>query len=195
MLTILARIVKLLAKCKSVLRWRLCIWDPIDTWVHPSGCMVLLGDSVHATLPYLASGAGMSFEDGAVLGLCLTGIKKTASIDERRKALAVYESCRMKRTNAIVARGNVQQDLNHLDDGPERTARDEKMRAFEKLEEQHQQGKPLEWENLIRGDDPLVWRTFGVGEWLLSYLPEEDVRKRWREVGTIKPTNMETAHL
>ncbi|KAI1618192.1 hypothetical protein EDD37DRAFT_258216 [Exophiala viscosa] len=189
------RIVKMVAMCKSVLRWRLCIWDPIDTWVHPSGNMVLLGDSVHATLPYLASGAGMSFEDGAVLGLALTGIKKTSPIEDRRKALAVYESCRLKRTNAIVTRGNVQQDLNHLDDGPERDARDEKMRAFAKLEEQHQQGKPVDWGTLKRGEDPLVWRTFGVGEWLLPYMPKEDVRQQWQKGATINAGTMETAHL
>lgn len=30
----------------------------------------------------------------------------------------------------IVARANLQQDLNHFDDGPEQVARDEKMKAF-----------------------------------------------------------------
>ncbi|KIW20260.1 hypothetical protein PV08_00835 [Exophiala spinifera] len=175
------RVSKLLAKCKSVLRWRLSIWDPIDTWVHPSGCMVLLGDSVHATLPYLASGAGMSFEDGAVLGHCLKGITKSA-VTERRKALSLYESCRIKRTNRIVEKGSIQQDINHYNDGPEQIDRDQKMKAFEKLEEQYRQGKPVEWGNLVRGEDPLVWRKFGAGEWLLSYLPEEDVEKRRQEL-------------
>jgi salicylate hydroxylase len=143
--------------------------------------MVLLGDSVHATLPYLASGAGMSFEDGAVLGHCLTGITKSA-MKERRKALEVYQSCRMKRTNRIVEKGNIQQDINHYDDGPEQSDRDQKMKAFEKLYEQDQRGESLEWGDLKRGEDPLVWRKFGAGEWLLSYLPKEDVEKR-RQAG------------
>ncbi|KAK6383741.1 hypothetical protein LTS17_003033 [Exophiala oligosperma] len=190
------RVSKLLAKCKSVLRWRLSIWDPIDTWVHPSGCMVLLGDSVHATLPYLASGAGMSFEDGAVLGHSLKGMPKSAPMEERRKALSVYESCRIKRTNRIVEKGNIQQDVNHYDDGPQQIDRDRKMKAFAKLEEEYRQGRPIEWGDLVRGEDPLVWRKFGAGEWLLSYVPKEDVEKRWQELDAgIAKSTIEGARL
>ena len=50
------RIPKLLALCESVYKWRLCIRSGMDSWSHPSGSFTLLGDSVHATLPYLASG-------------------------------------------------------------------------------------------------------------------------------------------
>jgi 2-polyprenyl-6-methoxyphenol hydroxylase-like FAD-dependent oxidoreductase len=28
----------------------------MESWSHPSGAFTLLGDAVHATLPYLASG-------------------------------------------------------------------------------------------------------------------------------------------
>ena len=38
---------------------------PIDNW--STGRTTMLGDSVHATLPYLAQGACMAIEDGAVL--------------------------------------------------------------------------------------------------------------------------------
>lgn len=152
--------------------------------------MVLLGDSVHATLPYLASGAGMAFEDGAVLALCLQGVGKKTPLREKQRALALYESCRMNRTNAIVARGNVQQDLNHLDDGPEQVVRDARMRAFAEIEEESRQGKRVDWEKwsaslsdtIQLGDDPLVWRKFGAGQWLLSYDASEDVRKH-RQAG------------
>lgn len=179
------RIGRLLSSCKSVLRWRLSIWDPIESWIHPSGSLVLLGDSVHATLPYLASGAGMSFEDGAVLGHCLEGMTKASPVQEKRKALALYEKCRITRTNTIVDRGNLQQELNHLDDGPEQVARDEKMRAYAAIEEQYRQGNDIDWSSVSSslsqdvhpGDDPLVWRRFGAGEWLLSYVPEEDIAR------------------
>lgn len=50
------RIPKLLALCQSVHKWRLCIREGMDGWSHPSGSFTLLGDAVHATLPYLASG-------------------------------------------------------------------------------------------------------------------------------------------
>jgi salicylate hydroxylase len=44
------RIVKLLALCESVNKWRLAIREGMDCWSHPSGSFTLLGDSVHATL-------------------------------------------------------------------------------------------------------------------------------------------------
>ena len=50
------RIPKLLSMCESVYKWRLCIREGMDCWSHPSGAFTLLGDAVHATLPYLASG-------------------------------------------------------------------------------------------------------------------------------------------
>lgn len=173
------RIGKLLAMCPSVLRWRLCIRKSIDSWVHPSGCFALLGDSAHATLPYLASGAGITFEDGAVLGQCLDRIE-SKSATEKKKALAVYEKCRKLRTETVVQRGTIQQDLNHLDDGPEQQERDKKMRAFEDIEKAWQGGNrnPLP-STLKDGEDPLVWRRYGVGEWLFRYDPIQDVEENW----------------
>lgn len=50
------RIEKLLGLCESVYKWRLCIRGPMESWSHPSGSWTMLGDAVHATLPYLASG-------------------------------------------------------------------------------------------------------------------------------------------
>ena len=46
-------------------RWSLHYRPPIDNW--STGRTTMLGDSVHATLPYLAQGACMAIEDGAVL--------------------------------------------------------------------------------------------------------------------------------
>ncbi|KAL4999944.1 hypothetical protein BDV10DRAFT_200409 [Aspergillus recurvatus] len=173
---------ELLALCPSVLRWRLCIRNPLDTWVHPSQMLVLLGDSAHATLPYLASGAGITVEDAAVLGECLARLTSN-SLAERRKALAVYELCRKLRTETVVKRGSIQQDLNHLDDGLEQEERDAKMRAFEGVEQNWMAGErgPLP-DGLKEGEDPLVWRRFGVGGWLFSYDAWEDVEEKWAAV-------------
>ncbi|RDW58941.1 uncharacterized protein DSM5745_11147 [Aspergillus mulundensis] len=170
---------KLLSLCPSVLRWRLCIRNPLETWVHPSQALVLLGDSAHATLPYLASGAGMTFEDAAVLGECLARLESRSQA-ERKKALAVYEHCRKQRTETVVARGSIQQDLNHLNDGVEQEDRDAKMRAFEDVERDWAAGNrgPLP-SGLREGEDPLVWRRYGVGGWLFSYDAAEDVEEKW----------------
>jgi len=126
------RIGKLLKLCESVQKWRLCIRQGMDSWSSPTGAFTLLGDAVHATLPYLASGAGMSFEDGAVLGECLSRLPTTRRITpvDKRHALAVYEKCRKARTEMVVQRGNRQQYLYHLHDGPEQEERDRKMRMM-----------------------------------------------------------------
>jgi len=148
--------------------------DP--SWSHPSGAFTCLGDAVHATLPYLASGAGMSLEDAAVLGHCLARLpyKSPAA---KRAALAVYETCRRSRTERVVARGNTQQHLYHLHDGPEQVARDERFRKFAEMEVG--EVAALLPEGLSAGDDPLAWRTNGVGSWLLEYDCASDVEAHW----------------
>lgn len=142
----------------------------------------MLGDAVHATLPYLASGydhayeliyykfllishinnsrAGMSFEDGAVLGECLSRlpnqphISKTSPefINVKRLALAVFQKCRKQRTKMVVERGNIQQYLYHLHDGPEQQERDHKMQVVPTPE-----------------GEALAWRDPGLAPKLLGY--------------------------
>ncbi|OJJ05249.1 hypothetical protein ASPVEDRAFT_137308 [Aspergillus versicolor CBS 583.65] len=125
------------------------------------------------------NGAGITFEDAAVLGECLSRIE-SLSKDDKAKALGVYELCRKLRTETVVRRGSIQQDLNHLDDGEEQRERDWKMRGFEAVERQWVQGKrgPLP-EGLKEGEDPLVWRRYGVGGWLFQYDAWEDVEAKW----------------
>lgn len=177
------RIPKLLALCESVSKWRLCIRPNLNpTWSHESGAFTILGDAAHATLPYLASGAGMSLEDGHVLGLCLGRLTGTSDV-EKKKALKVYERCRRERTEKVVARGNLQQHLYHVHDGPEQEARDRLLRNFSASNKD----RPLSDEELAEkgledNSDPFPWRWHGVGKWLLTYQCEEDVEQRWAEV-------------
>ncbi|KAK2794912.1 hypothetical protein FQN52_006791 [Onygenales sp. PD_12] len=167
------KIQKLTKLCKSVHKWRLCYRLGEHDWTHPSGAWTLLGDAVHATLPYLASGAGMSFEDGGVLGACLSRLpnspntdKKSASfIAQKRHALAVYEQCRKSRTHMVVKRGNTQQYLYHLHDGPDQEERDRKMQMV-----------PTE------AGEALAWRDPELSPKLFGYVCEEDVAKNWDTV-------------
>lgn len=69
----------------------------------------------------------MSLEDGAVLGECLSRISSKSS-SSKRHALKIYEECRKSRTEMVVQRGNLQQYLYHLHDGPEQEERDRMMR-------------------------------------------------------------------
>ncbi|KAF2728862.1 FAD binding domain-containing protein [Polyplosphaeria fusca] len=177
------RIPKLLSLCESVQKWRLCIRPNLHpTWSHDSAAFTILGDAAHATLPYLASGAGMSLEDGHVLGLCLGRIQGKSKA-EKKRALQVYERCRSSRTERVVARGNVQQHLYHIHDGAEQEERDALLRKFAEF---NGKGKvsaaELKEHGLEDEMDPFPWRWGGVGRWLLTYDCEEDVEGRWSEV-------------
>ncbi|GFF81343.1 6-hydroxynicotinate 3-monooxygenase [Aspergillus lentulus] len=164
------RIQKLLKLCQSVYKWRLCIRFGDHEWTHPSGSWVMIGDSVHATLPYLASGAGMAFEDGAVLGECLSRLPNSPSVTKtspeylqsKRHALSVFERCRKQRTKMVVDRGNVQQYLYHLHDGPEQQERDCKMQVVPTPE-----------------GEALAWRDPGLAPKLLGYDHIADVDLNW----------------
>ncbi|KAJ4422955.1 hypothetical protein N0V82_002349 [Gnomoniopsis sp. IMI 355080] len=174
------RISKLLSLCDSVLKWRLMIRPGLEpTWSHPSGTFTMLGDAVHATLPYLASGAGMAIEDAGVLGLCL-GRMKGISATEKKKALKVYEKCRRERTEEVVRRGTYNQWIYHLHDGDEQRQRDERMRHFEELDRQWLSSQDAKLPEVHEtGDDPFPWRYHGVGRWLLTYDMWKDVDIRW----------------
>lgn len=161
------RIPKLLALCESVYKWRLCIRQPLSCWSDPLGAFVLLGDAVHATLPYLASGAGMSFEDGAVLGECFSRIKGKSPA-EKRHAMRVYEKCRKERTEMVVERGNLQQYLYHLHDGPEQEERDRKMKMVPTPE-----------------GEALAWRDPGLAPRLLGYDHLRSVDEHWGDAESI----------
>lgn len=177
------RIPKLLALCKSVLKWRLCIRPGLDpTWSHPSGTFTMLGDAVHATLPYLASGAGMALEDAGVLGLCLEKVTDKCP-SARKRALHVYEACRRERTERVVNRGTYNQVMYHLHDGEEQQARDARFAKYDKWDKEWlNQENPVLVGSQETGEDPFPWRYHGVGRWLLTYDLWEDVDRRWSEV-------------
>ena len=74
----------------------------------------------------------MSLEDAAVLGEVLSRYpalpsNSKQSIGFKQRALKIYETCRAPRTRMVVERGNLQQYLYHLHDGPEQRERDRKM--------------------------------------------------------------------
>ncbi|KAK5273712.1 hypothetical protein LTR96_000312 [Exophiala xenobiotica] len=154
------RIPSLLSLCESVYKWRLQTRVSKDPWTHPSGTVTMLGDAVHATLPYLASGAGMCLEDAAVLGELFSRAPNPRSPIVKQQLLEIYEKCRKERTAMIVERGNLQQYLYHLHDGPEQEERDRKMVAKEEGE-------------------ALAWRDSGLAPKLLGYQVEKDVDQYW----------------
>jgi salicylate hydroxylase len=87
-------------------RWSLHNRPSIGNW--STGRATLLGDSAHPTLPYLAQGAVMAIEDGAVLARALN---IAGAIPE---ALVLYQRNRIDRTARIVAQSSENRRLFHL---------------------------------------------------------------------------------
>ena len=98
-------------------------------------------------------------EDAAVLGERLSRISSKFDLP---LALSVYEMCRKKRTTRVVQRGNVQQRLYHLHDGPEQRERDARMGLVPSS-----------------AGECLAWRDLEFAPWLLGYEVLRDVEANW----------------
>ena len=74
------------------LRWALSSRQPLDGWI--VGRVALLGDAAHPMTPFYGMGAGMAFEDAAILARCFE-----AETGDWRAAFARYERARLARAN------------------------------------------------------------------------------------------------
>lgn len=119
------RVAKLLSFVPSTLKWKLMDRRPLDTWIHPDGALVLLGDACHPMLPYRAQGAAMAIEDGAVLGALFARLQSAEQVPTLLKA---YEDLRLQRTADVQASSTLNQHIFHLPDGPGQEERDAMMR-------------------------------------------------------------------
>ncbi|MEI8357722.1 MAG: FAD-dependent monooxygenase [Deltaproteobacteria bacterium] len=90
----------------SCFKWALFDRPPMPRWSDRR--VTLLGDACHPTLPFLAQGAAMAIEDGAVLARCLA---RGADVPT---SLARYESLRHDRTASIQAGSRRNKTLFHL---------------------------------------------------------------------------------
>jgi len=112
----------------------------VDSWRKwalfgvPDGCpwskgpVALLGDSVHAMLPFAAQGAGMAIEDAAVLARHL-GIEAAESSAGIGAALTQYGRARQARVRRVQRTARQQGRIYHLG-GPLAAARDLAIRAL-----------------------------------------------------------------
>lgn len=87
-------------------RWSLHGRPHIKKW--STKRVTILGDSAHPTLPYLAQGAVMAIEDGAILRRTLAGNTDIAA------AIEQYERNRIDRTQKIVDQSSGNRTLFHL---------------------------------------------------------------------------------
>lgn len=75
--------------------------EELPSWINPQSNLVLIGDSCHPMLPYLAQGANSSIEDGAVLGLLLSPRNFTDK-SQLPVSLKKFEKLRKARGEGIV---------------------------------------------------------------------------------------------
>jgi salicylate hydroxylase len=87
-------------------RWALNIREPVRNW--GTRRAVLLGDSVHATLPYMAQGAAMALEDAIVLSRSLKDVPELSS------AIRSYEEARFDRTAKVIRESTANRAIFHL---------------------------------------------------------------------------------
>ena len=142
----------------EVVEWSLNTHSPLPSWFENK--VVLLGDSCHPMLPYVAQGAAQAIEDAAVLSIALSRI---TSRDEIEVALGIYEIVRKDRGERIQQSAATSQKVLHLPDGPEQRDRDDKIRASAAFQGQQthdakKDGNPdlwadENWQNFMWGAD------------------------------------------
>ncbi|MCJ1269938.1 hypothetical protein MMC22_009831 [Lobaria immixta] len=149
---------RFLANVESVDKWRLYHLNPLEHWRSSSGTFVMIGDSCHPTLPYLAQGANSSFEDAAVLGGVLSHVTRASQIPS---ATELYESIRQERTRKLHSVTFKVGEMNHMPDGPEQEERDQYLAG------------------IFEPDDGLhgSWKFLKMGEWIWGYDAYEEVKK------------------
>jgi salicylate hydroxylase len=74
-------------------------------------------------LPFMAQGAAMAIEDGAVLAACLRGVGP----GEVAAALSRYETIRLPRATRLQELSRRNKTRFHMPDGPDQVARDAEL--------------------------------------------------------------------
>ncbi|KAF2014292.1 FAD binding domain-containing protein [Aaosphaeria arxii CBS 175.79] len=152
---------RLLSHVKHVDKWKLMHRSALPTWLHPHSNLVLIGDSCHPMLPYLAQGANSSIEDGAALGLLLApSICPTKP--QLPSTLALFQRLRKARGEAIANETFKQRRDFHLPDGEEQRRRDEVFKRWM-------------GEGEVKGEFPSRWTCPVVQPWLWGYDVEAEV--------------------
>jgi salicylate hydroxylase/6-hydroxynicotinate 3-monooxygenase len=92
-----------LAACPDVHKWAIVDRESLVRWADRN--VTLLGDACHPMTPYMAQGAAMAIEDGAVLSRCLDGIDRDGVADAFRR----FEASRVERTARVqqTSRANI----------------------------------------------------------------------------------------
>lgn len=132
----------------------------MESWINPQSNLVLIGDSCHPMLPYLAQGANSSIEDGAVLGLLLAPEHFTSK-SQLPETLQLFQHLRKARGEGIARETFKQRKDFHMRDGPEQEKRDRLMLSMLGAE--------------LKDPFPSRWTSPGVQPWLYGYDAHKEV--------------------
>lgn len=158
---------QLLSCVDKVDKWKLMHRAEMPSWINQQSDLVLIGDSCHPMLPYLAQGANSSIEDGAVLGLLLSQshFKQKGLLPEM---LQLFQKLRKARGEAIARETFKQRHDFHMRDGDEQEKRDALM--------VHWLGKD------IKGAFPSRWTCPEVQPWLYGYDAAKEVEAALKDL-------------
>ena len=148
----------------EVCEWKLRTHKPLPAWT--MGCVALLGDACHPTLPHMSQGAAMAIEDGAVLAECVSRIPADRIGDAAylAKTLQVFEKLRKPHTSALVDLAAYSGRTLHLGEGK---AREERDRQFA--------------DNGKSGSVPDKWASPDVQKVIYSYDCIKEVEQKFDE--------------
>lgn len=159
------RLTKLISLIHTTLKWPLNNLPSIPTYVHPASKLILLGDSAHATLPYMSQGAAMAVEDGAALAEALYLL---TSPKEVTRVLKIWNKVRVLRGTQMQEASSINGHLWHFPDGPEQIARDAAMRW------EVEEGLEAGVSNFSRSS-PNQWSDLATSTWSFGYDAEREL--------------------
>ncbi|KAG2119400.1 hypothetical protein DEU56DRAFT_121276 [Suillus clintonianus] len=164
---------KLLALIPSTLDWKLMVRDPLPSWIHKDGKLVLLGDSCHPMLPYRAQGSAMAIEDAAVLGNIFSHCSDRSQI---LPLLYAYQSLRYDRATATQTSSSLNRHIFHHPDGPEQEERDNEMRVATEDAKRVARG---EQSTLALAGNANQWADKKKSDIQFGYDADEEAEKWW----------------
>lgn len=114
--------------------WPMADREPLDSWVR--GRVALLGDAAHATLQYLAQGAGQSLLDGASLATHLSAIGGEGAWlnEDVAAAFAAYEADRVELGSRVQTTSRFWGEIWHVDTTGSVMVRDELFKTIDRYD-------------------------------------------------------------
>ncbi|KZT25861.1 FAD/NAD(P)-binding domain-containing protein [Neolentinus lepideus HHB14362 ss-1] len=146
--------------------------EPIDSWIHENGRVVLAGDAAHPLLPTGSHHVAMAIEDAVTLSHLLSNVVFPSMIP---LLLTAYEEIRQLRTQLVQVSEPRKRAFTSFPKGPEQEMRDHGLR------EAMLQAK-LDWEDADANYLREEWKEYIE---LFNYDAREAVEDWWAKWGAL----------